>query len=467
MLRIWTLILLCTCGFAAEGDVVEREQWFNGYLNQQPAMTAHQVVTRHQDGGRSTDFKTQIMIARKLMGFNSVMKVTQQRRFLEDATGVIQSFHFEDNENGKIVTATGNVDGNTVTATITRPLGSSETEIIIPKDKQLLGQVSGQRTMNEELQQIGDSFSFIGIELISGQLRLITSTATLKKIKDNGNKLFEVRIDLVPMMPVTIETDDAGELVSMRMSFGGMLSIELRAADEPLRLQPAEFAINNALQHTGGIPRHGDNHYRLKQSIIDAMEDDPFQNSNDNGVLTITNQAHQTPLAEDHPFLDKETQLEIDNPALKSWATNILKMHADKSIATQAEALRVAVRSHITTKDLSQGDASALETFASRCGDCTEHANLLCAALRINGIPARAELGFVYAPSAKSWVGHAWVSAYDQEQGRWIHLDAAYPGIQRSQYIKTVSSSGTTSTGAAMARGMSILLGQEIEVLDP
>ena len=91
----------------------------------------------------------------------------------------------------------------------------------------------------------------------------------------------------------------------------------------------------------------------------------------------------------------------------------------------------------------------------------------MCAALRINDIPSRTEVGFVYVAKIRSWVGHAWTSAYDKEQGRWIHLDAAYPGIQRSQYIKTGSTSGgdKSSTAEAMTRGVSALMGQDIEVL--
>ena len=46
--------------------------------------------------------------------------------------------------------------------------------------------------------------SFIGVEMIGGQLRIINSTATLKTIKANGHKLFEVRIDLMPMVPIVI-----------------------------------------------------------------------------------------------------------------------------------------------------------------------------------------------------------------------------------------------------------------------
>ncbi len=466
MLRLLSLLFFCCTLLAQEGDVIEREQWFSGYLNKQPAMNAHEVITKHANGTRSIEFQTKIKIARKLMGFNSVIEIAQRRSFKENKEGYIQSFHFEDSENGKIVTAIGEIKDGKIVATITRPLGSTQQTLEIPKGKHLLGQQTGQEQMNKLVEKVGNQMDFIGVEMISGRLTIIKSTATLKQILNDNHKLFDIRIDLLPMLPAVVEVDEHGHTVSMKMSMGGFLTIELHATDEPVRLKAANFAINNALRHKGGIPRSGDNHYKLKQEIIDNLEADEFQKSED-GVLIVSNLARKTQLKDGHGFLKKELQLELDDPELKQWAEKMHAPHKDKSVAVRAEMLRLAARAHIVRKDLSQGDASALETFKSRRGDCTEHANLLCAALRINGIPSRTEVGFVYATDMRTWVGHAWTSAYDSEQGRWIHLDAAYPGLQRSQYIKTAASSGgdSSTTAQAMARGMAVLMGQEIEVL--
>ena len=114
-----------------------------------------------------------------------------------------------------------------------------------------------------------------------------------------------------------------------------------------------------------------------------------------------------------------------------------------------------------------QPDGSALDTFRNRTGDCTEHANLLAAVLRIAKIPSRVELGMVFAQDFGGWVGHAWNSAY--VDGQWVHLDAAYPGIPRSCYLKLGTSSGGEwqNTGAAMISGFAKILGKEIETLTP
>lgn len=89
------------------------------------------------------------------------------------------------------------------------------------------------------------------------------------------------------------------------------------------------------------------------------------------------------------------------------------------------------VRGYIRTKSLGVGYASALETLRSREGDCTEHAVLLAALARAEGIPARIVFGLVYQPSfgarERVFVPHAWVQAF--VDGRWMSFDASQPAF--------------------------------------
>jgi len=55
-------------------------------------------------------------------------------------------------------------------------------------------------------------------------------------------------------------------------------------------------------------------------------------------------------------------------------------------------------------------------------GDCTEHAVLLCALMRSQGIPSRVALGFVYVPNPASFAPHMWTEAF--LDGRWIPFDS-------------------------------------------
>jgi transglutaminase-like putative cysteine protease len=160
-------------------------------------------------------------------------------------------------------------------------------------------------------------------------------------------------------------------------------------------------------------------------------------------------------------WLAAEPRLEADHPELRAWVAAQRGAAADGS-PELAERLRLAVRAHITAKGLDQADAGALDTLRSRSGDCTEHAHLLCAALRSAGIPARVVVGVVYAADYGGWVGHAWVEAH---AGGWLHLDAAYPGIPRTRYLALAEVAGADGGIGRVAAALAGIAGGAVETL--
>lgn len=85
-----------------------------------------------------------------------------------------------------------------------------------------------------------------------------------------------------------------------------------------------------------------------------------------------------------------------------------------------ALALERAAHELIRTTDLSLGFASAAEVIESSKGDCSEHAVLLAALARAQGLPARVAVGLIY--QQKSFFYHMWTEVF--LEGRWIGLDA-------------------------------------------
>lgn len=97
----------------------------------------------------------------------------------------------------------------------------------------------------------------------------------------------------------------------------------------------------------------------------------------------------------------------------------------------RAESLAALVHREIAAKNLDTGFATASEVARTRTGDCTEHAVLLAALLRAEGIPSRVVSGLVYLEQlagARDVFGyHMWTQALID--GRWVDLDAtAAPG---------------------------------------
>ena len=132
-----------------------------------------------------------------------------------------------------------------------------------------------------------------------------------------------------------------------------------------------------------------------------------------------------------------------DDTKVRELAEGVVKTLDRATDAARAEATRAFVYGYITKKSFDVGFASAAETARTRCGDCTEHAVLLCAMLRANKIPARCVSGLVYADGiAKDGSGamgyHMWTQAMveDHRDGhapgmKWLDLDAALSPTQR------------------------------------
>jgi transglutaminase-like putative cysteine protease len=124
----------------------------------------------------------------------------------------------------------------------------------------------------------------------------------------------------------------------------------------------------------------------------------------------------------------------------------------------RASRLRAFVHRYIDEKDLSVGLATAGQVAQTAQGDCTEHAVLLTALLRAQGIPARTVTGLLYVDEFLGQRGvfgyHMWSQAWlttgedggnggtaggtggaggaggpgGQTGGRWVDLDAVLDG---------------------------------------
>ena len=92
-----------------------------------------------------------------------------------------------------------------------------------------------------------------------------------------------------------------------------------------------------------------------------------------------------------------------------------------------ADALCRYVARIITNKNLNVGFATASEVARSREGDCSEHAVLLAALARANGLPARAVSGVIYVEGVGGkdpvFGYHMWTQVH--LGGVWVDLDAA------------------------------------------
>jgi len=106
----------------------------------------------------------------------------------------------------------------------------------------------------------------------------------------------------------------------------------------------------------------------------------------------------------------------------------------DANPVQKAELARRFVYQFVEDKSLDVGFASASEVCRTRQGDCTEHATLLAAMLRTQGIRSRVVSGLIYAEEfagrSRIFGYHMWTQALVKDSSgayRWVDVDGTLP----------------------------------------
>ena len=144
----------------------------------------------------------------------------------------------------------------------------------------------------------------------------------------------------------------------------------------------------------------------------------------------------------------------------------------EKPAAERAEAIRRLVNRHLEEKNLDSILATADEAAKARAGDCTEHAVLLTALLRADGIPSRTATGVLYvdafAGKQHLFAYHMWSQAF--LDGRWVDLDATLDDdtpFDATHLIFDVPDLDDEGSALMHMAGAAPLIGRaQIEVLD-
>ncbi|MDA0803387.1 MAG: transglutaminase domain-containing protein [Planctomycetota bacterium] len=168
--------------------------------------------------------------------------------------------------------------------------------------------------------------------------------------------------------------------------------------------------------------------------------------------------------------LESTALIDCDDERVRRATTKTLEGAPPDNTAHRAELLRRSVYAILRRKDLASALASASDAIVSRAGDCTEHAVLLAAMLRADGIPSRVACGVV---SAESFAGqrdvfawHMWTQAWID--GRWVDLDATLP--DRAFHPGHILCSVTPLSGGVMDPAIveltAIIGSLKIEVVD-
>lgn len=328
------------------------------------------------------------------------------------------------------------------------------------------------------------------IDPMSGARPIITTYEDFSEetIEVSGREVQALRATLTTSEMAGLKTteylDSKGHMLKSSTNLGG-LEMTVVAADRDLalsKLDAPELMQSTFVNPKGKIksPRKTENAVYLltvPDGTLDDLPEVPAQKQtrvDDRTIRLVVTMGENAPKS-DEPgpeYTEASSMIDINDPVVIELAKRAHpNRDTDPSIA--AEAMRRFVFEHIDEKNLGVGMGSASEVARTCTGDCTEHATLLAAMLRVQGIPSRVVSGLVYVNSfegAEDIFGyHMWTQAWVELDGtkQWVDYDATlgpYGRFDATHIALSVSAMRDNETNNSMIALVPLLGRLQIEI---
>ena len=444
-------------------------------------------------GGADREFERYfiVKINDQRVGFAREAASVIDGRLVTDSEMVFRIARFNDELKISVVTEfVETLDGEPVSMRATTDLGGAKTVEAYVWDGETVARTTingGRRTVREEKAPTGTFLTpgevseFVRARIEAGADTVVYSTIdastgldrVLNKLTCVGDETIEVlgqTVDAVrwtvtqsimPDLAMVNHTDASGETLRSELPFGGITMVmELADREEALKDVPAvELMASTLVKPVGDIPSPRTARratYRLSSTIAgQELPELPTTGAQrverlGNGSVRLTiNMDSPVPAdegdAEAEGYLAATPAADSDDERVRDLAKEALEGVADDATdKAKAEAMRRFVYRYINEKTLGVGFATASEVVRDRAGDCTEHAVLLTAMLRAEGIPSRAANGLIFVDQFGTgddvFGYHMWTQALlRDEEGRavWVDFDASWPKAMDATHITT------------------------------
>jgi len=294
---------------------------------------------------------------------------------------------------------------------------------------------------------------------------------------------FRQTMSIAPQLPSTVHVTADGLIVRTATSMMG-LEMVMTLADRETVMEDdgaPELLVGTFVEPDRPIERPRE----LRRAIYRLRVDDGFfpnlpsvgaqRAVNGRGEAEVRVEIGSSPeveISEDERalYLRATTFLDHEDPEIVALHGRALEGVAAEP-SERAEALRAFVHGYLSEKDLDTAFATAGEVARRRAGDCTEHAVLLAALLRAEGIPSRVVTGLLYtrnfAGASDIFGYHMWTQALIGK--RWIDLDATLANRRFDAAHVALATAALDREGEALVEMAKItpLIGRlEIEVLE-
>lgn len=330
----------------------------------------------------------------------------------------------------------------------TESAGATSTQTMPLPEGEWLTPGGADEYLRRRLEAGAESITIRSLDPLAG-VRPVTTTyegLSRERIEVFGREVEAIRATITTSEMAGLETteymDEKGRMLRSSTNLGG-IEMSLLAADKELalsELDAPELMQSTFVEPKGKIRkprevRRATYLLSVASGTLDDLPTLPAQSPtrvDDRTIrLDVTMGENAPEEAVPGPeYVEASSMLDAADPVVVGLAKKAVP-NEDVPASVAAEAMRRFVFDHIEEKGLGVGMGSASEVARSCAGDCSEHAALLAAMLRTQGIPARVVSGLVYvsdfAGSKDIFGYHMWTQAWlDLEEGRpqWVDFDA-------------------------------------------
>ncbi len=446
--RFFTIYCLIVCSFfclqpsifAAESE----ETWEQILIDGNPAGYRKSARSVGQDGELTFTSNEHLEVSR----FGQTIAIDATHVTVQSADGNVKSFQFEmDNKPLMSITSSGVRDGKVMK--VTTGTGNSQAKKEIPWNDDFMSADYASYLLETKPLKKGDVRQMKVFMAEYSQIATITHTGqgeVVVKDKAGKERTYNVILEKSSLLPGTVSKvflDAKNKFVRSEVQQMGM-NLVTQATTKEIALteimpKMIDIGMNSLVKPTPPLEKgHRTRHAMYSLSVpssssISQIPSGRYQKvtekkSGDQRIIQIEIDAEgkfpvnpEADLNQVKPdeYLASSLYLELKDPELMALAKaiNVTGTPGEKALALEKEVFK-----RLNRKDFSTAFATAAEVAKSLQGDCTEHAVLLAALLRVKEIPSRVCVGLVYVDALNSFGGHMWTEAWVGD--RWLPVDA-------------------------------------------
>ncbi len=406
------------------------ERWFGIYVNSERVGFYRQRIDTSEDGYRMEGYGS---VRMKVMTFSK--EISMRETYLVSKNLALRSFDIDKTINGSLSHDSGTVSGSAL------HIKSSVNGKTTAKILKLKGEIYPGSALNMyPLMRSAAAGAVYKVQVFNPEelkIKEIQVTVIGEDRTTDGQPALKLRNNLYPYVTNDVWVDSLGNTLEESVREG----LVTTRAEQPkalgtfigdwalakkdliydfslVRVQPPLAEPKKLIGLSVEISNWND--------ALPLLQDGGQQvekNGNGRVIFKTGSLAQKSKASGSQKPTDAELQpadkIESDAPEIKAQAKDLAE-----GVKTQEELAKVlASWTSDWLKDTIDDSGSAVQSFASKSGNCQSHARLYTALARAAGIPTRFVSGLVYL-EGKGFLYHSWSESFIGD--RWIPVDPTY-----------------------------------------